>query len=62
MATEAGQVYLEGSTRQITINSYERNPQARAVCPNCHAMLHRRLDGVYTIEEIKALLVGKQDR
>lgn len=25
------------------------------VCPNCHRMLHSKADGVYTIEELKAL-------
>ena len=26
------------------------------VCPNCHYMLHRKPNGVYTIEELKAIL------
>ena len=103
-------MYIEGAVRQITVNAYERNLQARAaciahwglacivcdfdfeafygpigrgyihvhhlrplaeigtiyvldsiadlrpVCPNCHAMIHRRVEGVYTIEEVKAWL------
>ena len=28
------------------------------VCPNCHYMLHRKPGGVYTIEELKAMLRG----
>lgn len=32
----------------------------RPVCPNCHAMLHRRKDGV-SIEELKSLLLVKQN-
>lgn len=30
------------------------------VCPNCHYMLHRKPDGVYTVEELKAILAANQ--
>lgn len=33
------------------------------VCPNCHRMLHSKADGVYTVEELKAMYnhsTGKQ--
>lgn len=30
------------------------------VCPNCHYMLHRKPDGVYTIEELKAIIKKKK--
>jgi hypothetical protein len=29
----------------------------RHVCPNCHMILHSKGDGVYTIEEVKAMLI-----
>lgn len=105
---ESPESYIEGATKKISVNIYERNPQARKaclaayghlcsvcgfnfedqygdigrgyihvhhlkqladigveykldpiadlrpVCPNCHAMLHRRRPA-YTIEELIAL-------
>jgi len=40
--------------------SYEVDPikDLRPVCPNCHAMLHRRKTPVYSIEEMKEI-IGK---
>lgn len=37
---------------------YELNPinDLRPVCPNCHAMLHKRKPEPYTIDELKVLL------
>lgn len=26
------------------------------VCPNCHMIIHSKMDGVYTVEEVKAML------
>jgi len=103
----------EGALRTITVNAYERNPEARRlciehygaicsicgfkfgavsgeafedfihvhhlrplseiglqyvvdpikdlrpVCPNCHAVLHRRADPPYKIEEVRAFLRSK---
>jgi hypothetical protein len=100
----------EGAVRQVTVNAYERNPRARAlciaywgldcvvcgfnfeerygvaacgyihvhhlrplaaigaayvldplqdlvpVCPNCHAVIHLRSEGVYGVEEVRAML------
>ncbi|MCS7087453.1 MAG: HNH endonuclease, partial [Thermoflexales bacterium] len=42
---------------------YKVNPinDLRPVCPNCHAMLHRR-DPPYTIEELKAILKKQRAR
>ncbi|MBV5343832.1 HNH endonuclease [bacterium] len=101
--------FYEGAPKQVTVNVYERNPEARAiciqrygaicsvcnldfgkrygeigkgfihvhhlkpvsirkgyelspindlrpVCPNCHAMLHKRKPEPYTIDELKFLL------
>lgn len=32
----------------------------KPVCPNCHAMLHRKLnDKFYTIEELKEIVEGR---
>jgi predicted HNH restriction endonuclease len=37
---------------------YEVNPSKdlRPVCPNCHAMIHRKEDGFYSIEEVKGFI------
>ncbi len=39
---------------------YELDPveDLRPVCPNCHAMIHRRIPA-YTIEEMKELIVER---
>jgi 5-methylcytosine-specific restriction protein A len=39
-------------------SEYFLNPEKdlRPVCPNCHAMLHRKKDGVFTISELKEIL------
>lgn len=106
---ETERIYVEGASREVTVNAYERNPAARErciqhygtdcvvcgfrfertygeigagfvhvhhlrslakirgeyqlhpvrdlrpVCPNCHAMLHRRKPA-YTIEELQAII------
>lgn len=40
---------------------YEVNPteDMRPLCPNCHAMAHRRYPHPYTINELKAMLSGR---
>ena len=103
--------YYEGSVKSVTVNKYERNPEARKkcieyhgnecsicglsfekmygkvgegfihvhhivplntigkeyevdyktdlipVCPNCHAMLHRKIDGeYYSVEKLKTIV------
>lgn len=45
--------------RPLSINGqYELNPisDLRPVCPNCHAMLHKKNPEPYTIEEMKDIL------
>jgi 5-methylcytosine-specific restriction enzyme A len=106
--------FQEGALKQVTINVYERNPEARAiciqrygaicsvceidfekkygeigkgfihvhhikplsickgyelnpvsdlrpVCPNCHAMLHKKKPEPFTIDELKAFLKGNTE-
>jgi hypothetical protein len=45
------------------IAEYELNPirDLRPVCPNCHAMTHRRKPA-YTIEELKGLLARQKGK
>ena len=40
---------------------YRVNPteDLRPLCPNCHAMAHRRRPHPYTIDELKAMLTGR---
>lgn len=106
--------YFEGSAKQVYVNAYERNPEARRkclshygfscvicttnleeiygaaaeglihvhhlrplseikaeykidpikdlspVCPNCHAVLHRRIPA-FTIEEVRAMFESRHD-
>ena len=106
----AAETLWEGAVRQVTVNAYERNPRARAlciahwgldcvvcglnfeahygaaargyihvhhlrplaaigaayvldpvqdlvpVCPNCHAVIHLRRDGVYSLDDVRAML------
>lgn len=42
---------------------YEVDPEAdlRPVCPNCHAMVHRRVPPL-SIDELKAILAGRNER
>ncbi|HEV2149717.1 MAG TPA: HNH endonuclease [Longimicrobiaceae bacterium] len=42
--------------------AYEVDPilDLRPVCPNCHAMLHRRTPEPYTIEELRAMLIPER--
>jgi predicted HNH restriction endonuclease len=30
------------------------------VCPNCHMILHSKKDGVYTVEEVRKMVSGKE--
>jgi predicted HNH restriction endonuclease len=108
---EESEKYPEGAKKQITVNSYERNPDARKkcidhfgaicsvcdfnfekiyggigegfihvhhlveihtkkgeeykvdpikdlipVCPNCHAMLHKRKKHAYSIDELRGII------
>lgn len=32
------------------------------VCPNCHRMLHSKTDGVYTVEELKAMFYHSEEK
>ncbi|MFM7174523.1 MAG: HNH endonuclease [Caldilinea sp.] len=106
----AAETLWEGAVRQVTVNAYERNPRARAlciahwgldcvvcgfnfeerystaargyihvhhlrplaaigaayvldpvrdlvpVCPNCHAVIHLRREGVYSIDEVREMM------
>jgi 5-methylcytosine-specific restriction protein A len=36
--THSGQTYAEGAVKQVTINAYERNPQARNACIRAHGI------------------------
>jgi len=48
----------------LTDSEYTINPveDLRPVCPNCHAMLHRRKGPIpYSIEELAAFIFGKGD-
>ena len=68
-----GEVYGEVATGYIHVHhlrplseigvKYVVNPERdlRPVCPNCHAVLHRR-DPPYNIDEVKAFLTGRQNR
>jgi predicted HNH restriction endonuclease len=41
--------------------SYEVNPETgmKPVCPNCHAMIHRR-DPPFSIDELREKMIAKQ--
>ena len=43
-------------------NSYKINPKTdlRPVCPNCHAIIHKR-NPAYTIEEVKKFISANQN-
>jgi 5-methylcytosine-specific restriction protein A len=43
-------------------NEYTLNPikDLRPICPNCHAMIHKRIPA-YSIEELKSLIKNKYD-
>ncbi len=52
-------IHVHHITPLASINSeYCLNPEKdlRPVCPNCHAMLHRKDDGVFSITELKEIL------
>lgn len=46
------------AARNANGNGYELDPVAdlRPVCPNCHAMVHKKKVGVYTLEKIRQFM------
>jgi hypothetical protein len=54
--------HFEGALSTVRVNRYERDHEAResciahhTVCPNCHAMLHKRIPP-YSIDELSKLI------
>ena len=66
------QQYYEEASKEVSVNTYERNADARAtcieyhgykcaVCPNCHAIIHRARPAL-PVEQLKKNLFDNAKR